>query len=155
MRRTLPAFAAVLALLAPAASAQIDNATATQRAVMERERMSEDLARSLRQDRLRMDVPPGDARRSQALEQTFIRQNQAADTAGARQDLEMRTRRGGAAEAQYDAQRFAAERRAAAAQAAQEIEALARDEAARTRRERPERHTPTLEPPVPRWGPTL
>ncbi len=101
-----------------------------------------------------MDVPAGNARRSQALETQIIRQNQAADALGARQDLEMRTRRGGASQAEIDAQRFGAERRAADAQAAQEAETLQQDEAARARREVPPGHTPTLEAPV-RWGPSL
>ena len=124
------------------------------RAVMQRDRMTEDFARSLQQDRQRMNVPAGDARRSQSLEQQFIRQNQAADNLGARQDLDMRTRRGGAGQAEYDAQRYANERRAADAAAAREAEAARRDEAARERRERPEPYTPTLEPPK-QWGPHL
>jgi hypothetical protein len=142
------------ALLLVALPAHADNAADARRAVMERDRMSEDFARSLRQDRLRMDVPAGDARRTQSLEQQIIRQNQAADALGARQDLEMRTRRGGAGQAEYDAQRFGAERRAGEAQATQEADVLRQDEAARARREAPAGHTPTLEAPV-RWGPSL
>lgn len=149
------ALAVLLLAVAPVLHAQADNASDARRAAMERDRMSEDLARSLRQDRMRMDVPAGDARRSQVLEQQIIRQNQAADAIGARQDLEMRSRRGNAAQAEYDAQRYAAERRAEEARAAQEAEALRRDEAARTRREQPEPHTPTLEPPPRSWGPSL
>jgi hypothetical protein len=150
--------AAALALLVPAVPlghAQGDAAADARRATVERDRMSEDLARRIRQDRMRMDVPAGDPRRSQALEQQIIRQNQAADALGARQDLEMRTRRGGAAQAEYDAQRHADERRAEDTRAAREAEAQQRDEAARQRRERPEPHTPTLDPQPRRWGPTL
>ena len=143
-----------LLALALAVPAHGDNAADTRRAIMERDRMSEDFARSLRQDRQRMDVPAGDARRSQALEQRFIRENQAADALGARQDAEMRARRGDAAQSEYDATRFSAERRAAEAQAQREAEAQARDETARIRRERPEPHTPTLDPPR-SWGPRL
>ncbi len=141
-------------LLALALPAGADEAADARRATMERDRMAEDFARALRQDRQRLDVPAGDARRSQALEQRFIRENQAADALGARQDLEMRARRGGAAQAEYDATRFSAERRAAEAQAAREAAAEARDEAARQRRERPEPYTPTLDPPR-TWGPRL
>jgi hypothetical protein len=146
-----PLFAALLLATVPA---HADNAADARRAVMERDRMSEDFARSLRQDRLRMDVPAGDAGRSQSLEQKIIRENQAADALGARQDLEMRTRRGGAGQAEYDAQRFGAERRAGDAQAAQEAEVLRQDEAAHARRVAPPGHTPTLDAPV-RWGPSL
>jgi hypothetical protein len=147
-----PLLAALLLGLALPVAA--DNAADARRAAMERDRMSEDFARSLRQDRQRMDVPAGDARRGQALEQRFIRENQAADALGARQDLEMRARRGDAAQSEYDAQRFANERRAAEAQAARQADAQARDEAARSRRERPEQHTPTLDD-APHWGPRL
>jgi hypothetical protein len=144
----------IAALLLPAAVAHADNAADTRRAIMERDQMSEDFARGLRQYRQRMDVPSGDPQRSQALEQQFIRENQAADSMNAQQQLEMRLRNGGAAGAEYDAQRFAAERRAADARAVQEREDLRRDEDARKRREQPEPYTPTLDPPV-RWGPTL
>jgi hypothetical protein len=151
IHRTAPLLAALLVAAQPA---HADGGADARRAVMERDRMSEDFARSPRQDRLRMDVPAGDARRSQSLEQQIIRQNQAADALGARQDLELRTRRGGASQAEIDAQRFGAERRAAEAQAAREADVLQQDEAARNRREGPPPHTPTLEAPV-RWGPSL
>lgn len=151
--------AVALALLALAAPpllhAQADNTVDVRRATVERDRMSEDLARRIAQDRLRMDVPASDPRRGQALEVLIVRQNQAADALGARQDLEMRTRGGGASQVEYDAQRHAAERRAEDARAAREAEALRRDEAARERREHPEPHTPTLDPQPRRWGPTL
>ncbi len=146
------ALAAALLALAPLAHA--DDASDRMRAVMQRDRMSEDFARSLQQDRMRMDVPAGDPRRSQALEQQFIRQNQAADNLGARQDLEMRARRGDPGQAQYDATRFANERRAADAAAARESDAARLDDAAREQRERPAPYTPTLDPPR-QWGPSL
>jgi hypothetical protein len=152
MRATL---FALLVLVVPPTLAQVDNAADARRAAIERDRMSEDLARSLRQDRMRMDVPSGDPRASQAVEQAIIRQNQAADALRARQDAEMQARRGSAAQVEYDAQRHAAERRAEEARAAQDADALRREEAARTQRERPEPHTPTLDPPPRRWGPTL
>jgi hypothetical protein len=144
--------AAAVLLLAPLV--QADDASDRTGAVIQRDRMTEDFARSLQQDRRRMDVPATDARRSQALEQQFIRQNQSADNLGARQDLDMRTRRGDAGQAQYDAQRYANERRAAEAAAARDAEADRRDEAARERRERPEPYSPTLDPPR-QWGPHL
>ncbi len=143
-----------VALLAIAPLVHADDASDRMRAVMQRDRMSEDFGRSLQQDRQRLDVPAGDARRSQSLEQQFIRQNQAADNLGARQDLDMRTRRGGAAQSEYDLQRFANERRAADAAAAREAESARRDEAAQLQRERPAPYTPTLEPPK-QWGPHL
>jgi hypothetical protein len=142
------------ALLAVTALVHADDASDRARAVMQRDRMSEDFARSLQQDRLRMDVPAGDARRSQTLEQQFIRQNQSADNLGARQDLDMRTRRGGPGQTQYDAQRFANERRAADAAAAREAESARLDEAARVQREHPAPYTPTMDPPK-QWGPSL
>lgn len=144
----------LLVTLLAALPVRANDAADARRAVMERDRMSEDFARSLRHDRLRMDVPSGDARRGQALEQQIIRQNQAADALGARQDLEMRTRRGGAGQAEYDAQRFGTERRAAEAQAAHEAEVLRQEEAARARRQSPPGHTPTVDAPL-RWGPSL
>jgi hypothetical protein len=146
------ALAAALLALAPLVHA--DDASDRARAVMQRDRMSEDFARSLQQDRMRLDVPAGDARRSQSLEQQFIRQNQSADTLGARQDLDMRTRRGGAAQSEYDLQRSSNERRAADAAAARDTDNARRDEAAQVRRDRPAPYTPTLDPPK-QWGPHL
>jgi len=147
-----PLIAAVL--LALAFPVHADDASDRARAVMQRDRMSEDFARSLRQDRMRMDVPAGDARRSQSLEQQFIRQNQSADNLGARQDLDMRTRRGSAAQSGYDLQRFSAERRDADAAAAREADSARRRAAAQAQRGRSPPHSKTMDPPK-QWGPQL
>ena len=154
MRHAVLLSAFLAALLFPWTPLHADNAADTRRALMERDQMSEDLARGLRQYRQRLDVAPGDVRSSQALEQRITRENQAADALNARQQLDMRIRGDGAAGAEYDAQRFSAERRAADARAARQIEDASRSEAARALRENPAPHTPTLDPPA-RWGPTL
>jgi hypothetical protein len=139
-----------------AAAAHADQDAVVKGAVMQRDQMSEDLARSIRQDRARLGVPSSDVERNRQLDQLFIQQNQDADNRNAQQQLDMRLRRGAprGVQPEYDYQRFQAERRSGDAAAQQQVERLQREQREAAERREPLRYTPTLQD-TPKWGPRL
>ncbi len=149
----LRAFALYLALAAPApACAQQDGEV--QRALMQRDQMSQEFALGLQQYQLRARIPAADALGQQRMEALFLQQRQAAEAQHQQQLLDMRVRgrAGDPVQAHYDVQRFARDRQAAAERFDLEVQTLQGEP---TRATGDTRHTPTLEPGAPRWAPSL
>lgn len=145
-----------LTLALPALAGAADDAE-VKRALMLRDQMSQEFALGLQHYQLRARVPSGDADAQQQMEQLFSQQRQEIDRLHRQQllDMQVRARASDPVQPEYDAQRFERDRQAAALQLRREQQGLERERAARSRALAPERHTPTLEPPPPRWGPAL
>jgi hypothetical protein len=146
----------LLFLAMPALASAADDAE-VKRALMQRDQMSQEFALGLQQNQLRARVPSGDADAQQRMEQLFSQQRQEIDRLHQQQllDMQVRGRANDPVQPEYDAQRFERDRQAAGQQFRREQQALERERVARQRALAPERHTPTLEPPPPRWGPSL